>query len=251
MFTFLIQAIDLIELNQVGFFLTFFVLSWSIHLIKIIVSTRDPLRGIKRSGQLKSTVTAIVPVVNEPMDVWVETMDGLEKAMSQFGSNSQVIIVANGKNGVENLEYASAKGFEVIRLLKASKRNAIYQAVKKATGKYTVILDSDTFVYPDSIYNLLKVFSDPNVGGVTPKHVITGRKTNTMRRISDWLEDIRFEEILRGQSSFGSVSCLPGRLLAVRTELLKDIVPGLINQKFLGRKCISGDDRYITSEILK
>jgi hyaluronan synthase len=48
----------------------------------------------------------------------------------------------------------------------------------------------------------------------------------------------------------GAVSCLPGRMLAIRTPILKKAVPALVCQKFLGAECISGDDRFLTSYIL-
>ena len=103
---------------------------------------------------------------------------------------------------------------------------------------------------------LLQAFEDKRVGGATPRHVIDmwfaeniSSKRNIWRRIADWLEDIRFEEVLKGQN--GAVGCLPGRLLAIRTKLLHKYIDGLVGQRFLGKPCISGDDRYLTSRLLE
>ncbi len=214
------------------------------------MATRNPLRNIRQKRNSDLFITAIIPVVDEPANVWKKTLESLEIALKPF-NDSQVIVVANGNNGKDNIELARKHGFNVIKLGMASKRRAIEAGVAKAKGDVTIILDSDTSVTPDSIIELTSVFADKSVGGATPKHIIDGRDRNLMKRISDWMEDIRFQEVVRGQSSTGAVSCLPGRLLAVRTDLLKSIVPSLVSQRFMGKACVSGDDRFITSEILK
>ena len=254
MFTFIIQLIDLIKLNQVGLFFVFFVCSWTTYLIKLLVRyTRDPLHNTwygKKSFYRHTTVSAIVPVVDEPIDVWARVLTHLKNSLVGFEA-SEVIVVANGHNGKQNIKLAEDMGFKVIRLPNASKRLAIQAGVNEVKYDITVILDSDTVVNKNSIKNLVRVFDDTRVGGATPKHFIAGRNRNLTRRISDWLEDVRFEEVVSGQSSFGTVSCLPGRLLAIRSDLLWEITPDLVSQTFLGKKCFSGDDRFLTSELLR
>lgn len=254
MFTFIIQTIDLVKLGNVGLFFTFFLLSWAFHLFRLFISqTRNPLDGVwlLPENKIKDLdVTFIIPVADEPFTVWVDTMEALDESLSVFKS-AQVIVVANGFNGQTNLDFAEKLGFTIVELPNASKRMAVHEGAKLATGSITFILDSDTKVNPNAMEQLTRVFSTPDVGGATPKHIIDKPNSSYIKKVSSWLEDTRFEEIVRGQSSYGTVSCLPGRLLAIRTDLLKELTPKLIKQKFLGAECISGDDRYLTSELLK
>ncbi|MFA5019524.1 MAG: glycosyltransferase [Candidatus Pacearchaeota archaeon] len=248
MYTFAIQLIDLIKLRYIQLFAVFFVLSWAIYLTKLIYSSK--YWGIKfKDYDFKGKVSVLIPVVDEDEEVWKKVLESIKNGLKNV--KHEVIVIANGKNGEENIKLALKYGFKVIRLSEASKRKAIEAGVEKATGEITIILDSDTIVLEDSIKKLLKPFRNPQVGGTTPRHIIFNRKRSLYTRISDWLEDIRFNEVVAGQSIHGAVSCLPGRLLAVRTNLLKRLVPELVNQKFLGARCISGDDRFLTSWLLE
>lgn len=252
MYTFVIQLIDLLVRGEVGLFFVFFVVTWSLYITKLVKASKAPKYTSLIYRELKDypTITAIVPVVDEPMHVWEHTLSNLKDSL--HGLKAQVLIVANGGNGKKEGDYAKKLGFDVIHIEEASKRKAIAAASAISNGEITIILDSDTITTRDAIRRLLSVFNYSRVGGATPRHVIDmwyAGKDNLMRRIADWLEDIRFEEVLRGQN--GAVGCLPGRLLAIRTKLLNKYIDGLVGQRFLGKKCISGDDRYLTSRLLE
>lgn len=252
MFTFIIQFIDLAKAHEIGLFFVFFSASWAVFALKILVMIRrKPLQGINTGGRdFTGNVSVVIPIVDEPVDVWSATLMDLKAALALVDV-AEVIVVANGSNAKENVRIAKKMGFKVVREPVASKRRAIWRGAMMATGDVTIILDSDTKVERESIKRLIRVFNDPEVGGATPRHVIWGRHANIMRRISNWLEDIRFEEVVSGQSSFGSVACLPGRMLAIRTGILRSFCPALVHQRFMGAECISGDDRFLTSEILR
>lgn len=193
------------------------------------------------------SVSVIVPVVDEPISVWKRVLEALKIALA--GIEHEVIIVPNGSNAVKETALAEEMGFNVRRVSKASKRLALEAGVNRSSKEICVVLDSDTIVEPDSILKLIRVFQVDSVGGAVPRQDVFNRNHNIFRRVSDWLEDIRFNEVLKGQQL--SVGCLCGRLLAVRTNLMRQLMPELVNEKFLGSPCISGDDRFITSWLLK
>jgi cellulose synthase/poly-beta-1,6-N-acetylglucosamine synthase-like glycosyltransferase len=193
-------------------------------------------------------VSVIIPVVDEKLEVWIKTLGCISQACASV--EHQILVIANGKHSEQNAIVAKEQGFAVVRIPAASKRLAIEAGVDLVRYPITIILDSDTFATPDSVKKLLLSFYDERVGGATPKHEIFDRQP-VMRRVSAWFEDIRFNEVLRGQSVAGAVSCLPGRMFAIRTHLLKQFAPDLARQEFLGVRCCSGDDRYLTSRILQ
>jgi cellulose synthase/poly-beta-1,6-N-acetylglucosamine synthase-like glycosyltransferase len=248
MFTFLVQVFDVLALQRVGLFLVFFIMSWTIHLTKLYMSRKYRSVPIPNEVYDFPAVSIVIPVVDEKPEVWHRTLCDIEKACD--GLEHQIIVVANGEYSEQNACAAKQRGFELVKISQASKRLAIEAGTKLVKHPITIILDSDTFATPDSIKNLLLVFQDAQIGGATPKHEIFNREP-LMRRISDWLEDLRFNEVLKGQSVNGAVSCLPGRMFAIRTLLLRSFVSDLATQTFLGAPCYSGDDRYLTSRLLK
>ncbi|MDC1205468.1 glycosyltransferase [Candidatus Pacebacteria bacterium] len=189
----------------------------------------------------------IIPVYNEQPHVWDTVLRHIKEAC--IGLEVEIIVVPNGKNAEGNAVYAEGLGFNVYRLSEPSKRQAIALGATKVKNEIAIILDSDTIVPEDALKKALWPFIDEKVGGVTPRHFVMNR-TKFMHRMSDWLEDNRFNEIVKGQSVSGAVSCLPGRLFALRADELKKAAPHLVSQTFLGMKCVSGDDRFLTSWLL-
>lgn len=245
MYTFFIQLIDLFVEQKVGLFMIFFLLSWMIYFLKLLAAaTYSPTQST-----FTNAVSIIIPVVDEKMEVWATVLDRVKIAAAEL--TNEIIVVANGAKSDNNATYAESIGLRVVRITEPSKRKAILEASKLVQYPITIILDSDTIATKDSIKELLKPFANEKVGGATPRHLIFNPENILTRRISDWLEDIRFNEVLKGQSVTGAVSCLPGRMFAIRTQLLLDNAECLASQTFLGNKCISGDDRYLTSCILK
>ena len=227
-------------------FLVYLAAAWCVYLIKL---GRSALyRPFPRPvGFSYPSLSVIIPVYNEAPEVWERVLDGIGNACREL--RHEIIIVPNGKNAEQNAVAAERRGYRVHRLTDASKRKAIALGAGLARNEISVILDSDTLVPEDALHKVLWPFADAGIGGVTPRHVIAQRQ-RFWRRISDWLEDNRFNELVRGQSVGRAVSCLPGRLFAMRTAPLKDAAPALAAQRFLGALCISGDDRFLTSWLL-
>lgn len=245
MYTFIIQTLDLIYLNQVGLFWVFFIVLWGLHFHKIFRASKykEP-----RGDGSKFSLSIIVPVADEPDQIWATVIQALKGEIKN--RDAEIIVVANGPKCEHNAVYAQEQGLKVIRQSEGNKRLAILEASKIASKELCIILDSDTVATKGSVTKLLAAFSNPEVGGATGKHIVFNREP-FVRRVSDWLEDVRFYYSVRAQSVKGAVSCLPGRMFALRTHLLKEAAPELYNQTFLGKRCLSGDDRFITSWLLR
>lgn len=226
-----------------GLFFFYFILSWASYLTKLVKANQyEPF--IAEEANIDATL--IVPVYLEDHDVFHTTLTRLKN----FAKDYRTIVVVNGiKNG--NYKQALDMGFEVKTLDFPDKRQAIATGAELVKTGVTIILDSDTWIGKDTIEELLRPFVYGNVGGVTPKHEVFNYYENFVSRICNWLEDLRFNVTAKGQSASGSVSCLPGRLYAVRTNLLKELLPEMLGQHILGTRCFTGEDRFITSWLLK
>lgn len=247
MLPFIIQSADLLAYGMVGAFFVYFLLSWSIYALKLLRARQYKAHEKPWGGYQQPAISIIIPVYNEKREVWSAVLNRI--ALATVGARHEIIVVANGDVSLKNAHAAEDAGFRTLYLPEADKRKAIAAGAKLAKYPISIILDSDTLVSKDSLEKLLYPFYDKSVGGVTPRQVVFDRKP-LMRRMSDWLEDNRFNEVAKGQSLGGAVSCLPGRLFALRTTELKKAAPYLVSQTFLGMRCISGDDRFLTSWLL-
>lgn len=102
---------------------------------------------------------------------------------------------------------------------KARALNWIFPSLK---SEITIISDADALLKEDSLLQITKNFTEPDIGGATGKIVILSDKA----RISKSQEDSYrfFYDIWRlGESNIHSVSVCNGPLMAFRTELLKKI----------------------------
>lgn len=246
MFTFFIQVYDLVALGIVQFFMVFFVISWALFFYRLRLAKQ--YKGIDRDEKARS-VSVIIPVVDEPLDVWNHVLRSMSVAIRNL--DAEVFVVANGSYSEENAQSAERyQGFKVIRLTESSKRNAITVAAKEATKEIVVILDSDTIVTKWTIRNLCIGFTSDDIGGITPRQESFFRKT-IIEKVCDWFEDVRFNNSLKGLSAHGQVHCLPGRLFAIRANLLKKYLEEFNNQTLFGIKVETGDDRVLTSMLLR
>jgi hyaluronan synthase len=141
----------------------------------------------------------------------------------------------------------------VLELPKAGKRAAIAAGLAASDPETDIVLlvDSDTVWKPGVLEELLRPFDDPRVGGVTPRQAIFDADASPSRRLADWIEDLRYHLTIPAQSLFGQVGCLAGRTIAYRREALEPAVERLVEQRIFGVPVEVGDDRVLTSELLR
>lgn len=207
-------------------------------------------------------VTVIVPVVDEPIDFFCTV---LTKVLEQ--KPDELIVVVNGPEDSSFMaeirrlaeDWRSVPdhaGIE-IRILYTpvpGKRNAIRLGLEQMNERsdITVLVDSDALWTENTLKNLLMPFSaDENVGGVTTRQKIyhPGRAFVTM--VAAILEELRAEGTMKAMSATGKVGCLPGRTIAFRTGILRQILPEFLTETFMGLHKEVSDDRSLTNLTLK
>jgi hyaluronan synthase len=72
-----------------------------------------------------------------------------------------------------------------------------------------------------------------------------------VRRLADWIEDLRYHLTVPAQAVFGQVGCLAGRTIAYRRKAFEPAVEKLVRQTVLGVRLQVGDDRVLTNELLR
>lgn len=220
-------------------------------LSKMILSfVYKPAKG--EAGQYR--VACVIPSYNESGAGLIET---LESILVQTYPIEQIYIVDDGspdQTGFEELkafvEENAHKCQKVIlhRLEQnAGKRHAQAWAFQQSDADVFFTIDSDSYIYPDALEELLKTFNDESVYAATGHINARNRDDNLLTRLIDIRYDNAFRVERAAQSVTGNIMTCSGPLSIYRREV---VIPNLykyLNQSFLGVKVNIGDDRCLTN----
>lgn len=208
-------------------------------------------------------VTIIIPCFNE--EEWIERtilscinqdypVDKLEVIVVDDCSNDNS--VQKIKEAIEKLN-KEAERFDVANRVKyfvqkknMGKREALSKGVLKAKHDLVVFVDSDSFLEPFAIRNLVQPFKDPKMGGVAGRTDVANTYTNTLTKMQSVRYYIAFRIMKAAEAYFDAVTCLSGPLSCYKKQIVIDNMEEWLNQKFLGQKATFGDDRAMTNFVL-
>ncbi|MGA7595748.1 MAG: glycosyltransferase [Gallionella sp.] len=199
-------------------------------------------------------LTVIIPAFNEgPMvSKTIESCvnsdypkDRLEIIAVDDGSTddtwTHILATANRyPNLVKPLRFAANQG----------KRAALLAGFELARGEIVVTIDSDSIIDRNALREIASPFREPKIGAVGGKVVVFNRFAGIIPRMLHVRFVLSFDFLRSAQSVYRTVYCCPGALSAYRASVLKLIVPGWSNQKFLGQPCTIGEDRALTNDVL-
>ncbi len=131
------------------------------------------------------------------------------------------------------------------------KREALAVGVRRSTKEFVTFVDSDSFLEPDAIRNLVQPFYDPDVHGVSGRTDVANTFTNGLTKMQAVRYYIAFRMMKAAESYFDSVLCLSGPLSCYRRQTVLAYLDQWLNQKFLGQKATFGDDRALTHMVLR
>jgi hyaluronan synthase len=112
-------------------------------------------------------------------------------------------------------------------------------------------VDSDTIWADDVAKQVCMPFADPRVGGVSTRQNVYN-PAGFLQRVNDMYLDYRYFDENAAQTVAGrAISCLSGRTAVYRRHLLLEVADDFMSEQFLGVPCMSGDDKCLTSQLLK
>jgi len=147
------------------------------------------------------------------------------------------------KNGVE---------IEVVNWKKnRGKREGMAECIKRSKNEIVIFIDSDSFVLPNTICELVKYFIHPKIGAVAGHAYVANADKNTLTKMQDVRYFVAFKAYKAAEALFGTVTCCSGCCSAYRREYVMEVLDKWLKQSFLGVKCTYGDDRSLTNFLLK
>ncbi|EGO63735.1 glycosyltransferase family 2 protein [Acetonema longum] len=133
----------------------------------------------------------------------------------------------------------------------AGKREALARGTLMARHELVVFVDSDSFLEPFAIRNVVQPFKDAKTGGVTGRTDVANTYTNALTKMQAVRYFIAFRIMKAAESYFDAVTCLSGPLSCYRKALVVRHLDSWLQQTFLGEKATFGDDRSMTNFILR
>lgn len=210
-------------------------------------------------------VSVIIPCFNE--EKWIQRTiqscinqnypaDKLEVIVvddqSTDGSVEQIKDIIERLTKAEDSRYNISERISyIVQPQNAGKREALAAGVKVAKHEYVVFVDSDSFLDPFAVRNLVQPFKDPKMAGVTGRTDVANTYTNALTKIQSVRYYIAFRIMKAAESYFDCVTCLSGPLSCYKKELVLEYLDQWLNQTFLGQKATFGDDRALTNLMLR
>lgn len=131
------------------------------------------------------------------------------------------------------------------------KREALATGLKFAKHELLVFVDSDSFLSPFAIRNVVQPFKDKEMGGVCGRTDVANTYTNGLTKMQAVRYYIAFRVMKAAEGFFDAATCLSGPLSCYRKDLVEKYCDAWIGQRFLGHKATFGDDRSLTNFILR
>jgi hyaluronan synthase len=199
------------------------------------------------------TVSIIISVRNEEAAIarTVETC----YATDYPAEKREVIVIDDGSTDatpkvLESLKTRFPK-LKVSTLPPSGKRHAMAAGVKAAEGDIIIFVDSDTFLFPDSLRHIVCGFEDPTLGASAGYTEVENANVNALTGLQEVRYYVSYRLLKSSESLFSCVTCCPGCLSAYRRKYVLKVLEPWLHQKFLGAPATFGDDRSLTNFILR
>ncbi len=221
-------------------------------------------KPVKVDSHFTPGVTVIIPCFNE--EEWIDQtifscmnqdypVDKLEVIVVDDCSNDNSVAVI--KEAINKLHHEAERFLTKERLKyivqkeNKGKREALAVGALAAKHELLVFVDSDSFLDPFAIRNLVQPFKDPKMGGVSGRTDVANTYTNGLTKMQSVRYYIAFRIMKEAESYFDAVTCLSGPLACYRKDIVMENMEEWLNQKFLGQTATFGDDRSLTNFVLK
>lgn len=199
------------------------------------------------------SISIIISVRNEE-DAIAKTIDTCFAA-DYPNDLREVIVVNDGStdNTAKVLDELTKKypKLTVRSIPPSGKRDGMATGVRLAKGELIVFVDSDTFLYPDSLRHIVCGFEDRTLGAASGHTEVANAALNVLTGLQEVRYFLSYRLMKASESVFGAVSCCPGCLSAYRKEYVLQVLDAWLHQRFLGAKATFGDDRSLTNYILR
>jgi hyaluronan synthase len=131
------------------------------------------------------------------------------------------------------------------------KRRGMAEGFRRAIGDIVIQLDSDSFIERNSLRKLIEGFLDPRVAAITAHTDPVNKEENWITKMQVPYYFMSFRILKAAESAFDAVFCCSGCCSAYRRSYVMPVLNEWLNERFLDKPIIYGDDRALTNLMLK
>lgn len=233
----------------IGFILVFATFAKSLWFYYYFALYGFPQKEVNKTYYGKTAL--VVPAYNEDID---KLEDTVHHAMKADGLND-IVFINDGSDRTDvggallRLQKEYDNRFKVVDLKQnVGKRRAQEAGIKLLSEdiEVFVFMDSDTILQKNSVVELLRQMTDPEIGGVTACILVKNKDDNILTRATAAMYWSASNIWRQAPANMGFIQVTNGQLSCYRADVIRDILPRYTNQYFMGVQCTLSDDRYIT-----
>ena len=131
------------------------------------------------------------------------------------------------------------------------KREGMVAGFRRAIGEIVIQLDSDSFVAPEAIKEVVMPFVDENIAAVVGHTEPSNKDENFITRMQTPYYFMSFRALKASESIFNMVFCCSGCFSAYRKSYVLPVLDEWRKETFLGKTITFGDDRALTNQMLR
>ncbi|WP_327352915.1 glycosyltransferase [Streptomyces sp. NBC_01304] len=205
-----------------------------------------------------SWVTAVIPIYNEDPVMFEQ---GMRSLLAQSRLPNEVHIIDDASADASGIRTAKklrrefeAKGVKYtvsVQPENKGKREALALGFQAAPySDLFLCVDSDTVLSRDTVRELLLPMANEKIMASTGMVLALNHDSNIFTRLQDLRYGNSFLFERAAYSRLKSVLCCCGALSVYRGTLVRKYLPDFLNQQFLGKPAVFGDDRRMTNYCL-
>lgn len=210
--------------------------------------------GTFKGEEYEPTVAFVIPCKNEEEDI-IETIwqcynvdypiEKVEVIVINDGSTDSTVEVLKKLRKI----YPDLRVFDWPK--NQGKRWGMAAGFTASNSEIIIQLDSDSYIEPTSLRDLLAPFRNPNVAAVCANGEPKNSDSNIITRMQAAYYFMSFKILKAAESSYDTVFCCSGCCSAYRKDAVMPVLFQWLGEKFLGKTVTWGDDRALTSWLLK
>lgn len=204
--------------------------------------------------QYEPVITFVIPCMNEE-DAIVHTVETCLAA--EYPKEKMEVIVINDGSTDKTGELLVALEKKYPQLIvihwqkNKGKREGMAEGFRRAKGEVVIQIDSDSYIVPSTIREMITPFSDPSIAAVCGHADVANANENWITKMQQAYYYASFRIMKASESVFYTVFCCSGCSSAYRKDAVLPILDEWLNERFLGTKVTYGDDRSLTTWMLK
>lgn len=242
------------HLFSLSLFVAFFVTSF-ILLQALLAALYRPVKRKNTEKELPSC-SVLIPAFNEGKSVY----DTIECVLqSDFPPEKMEVLVIDDGSDDDTWEWickALQKYPQRVRGLhqevNSGKKRALCRGITESRNEIIVTVDSDSLPVKDAIAQLLIPFNeDPSIGAVAGNIRVRNLRNGLIPRMLDVAFVFGCDFMRCAQSVTGRVLCTPGAVSAYKRSAIAPLCSQWIHQSFLKAPATIGEDRALTSLLLR